>query len=72
MDRDYDRHGSLAGVYDEQSGEVKYKYIITEPDEYDKLPIELKNKLEKLEETIPDHQYPHVLLRTKNFQDSSR
>jgi len=34
-------------------------------DEYDKLPAELKNKLEKLEETIPEHQYPHVLLRRK-------
>ncbi len=65
MDRDYDRHGSVADIYDKKSGKVKYKYIITEPDEYDKLPVELKNKLEKLEETIPKHQYPHVLLRRK-------
>ena len=62
MDRDYYR---TSDIYDKKSGKVKYKYIITEPDEYDKLPAELKSKLEKLEETIPEHQYPHVLLRRK-------
>jgi dolichyl-phosphate-mannose-protein mannosyltransferase len=70
MDRDYDRYSRVEDIYDKQSGKVKYKYIITEHDEYNKLPAELKNKLEKLEETIPNHQYPHVLLRAKKFQES--
>ncbi|MBU8901272.1 MAG: glycosyltransferase family 39 protein, partial [Victivallales bacterium] len=65
MDRDYDRHSRLEEIYDTKSGKVKYKYIITEPDVYNALPPVLKNKLEKLEETRPDHQYPHVLLRKK-------
>ena len=65
MDRDYDRHSRLEDIYDKESGKVKYKYIITEPDVYNALPPELKGKLEKLEETRPDHQYPHVLLREK-------
>jgi hypothetical protein len=65
MDRNYDRHYMLDDVYDRKTGKIKYKYIITEPAEYDKLPDIVKNKLEKLEETIPNHQYPHVLLRAK-------
>jgi hypothetical protein len=65
MDRDYYRTND---IYDAKTGKVKYKYIITEPDVYDKLPANIKSKLEKLEETIPKHQYPHVLLRTKNYK----
>jgi len=65
MDRDYDRNGGLNGVYDKKTGKIRYKYIITEPDEYDKLPANIKKSLEILEETIPDHQYPHVLLKRK-------
>ena len=65
MDRDYDRHSTVKNIYDKQSGKVKYKYIITEPDAYERLPVKLKDKFEKLEKTIPDHQYPHVLLRAK-------
>jgi 4-amino-4-deoxy-L-arabinose transferase-like glycosyltransferase len=65
MDRDYDRHGKMGNIYDKKTGNVKYKYIITEPVEYDKFPAELKNKLDIIEETIPDHQYPHVLLKRK-------
>ncbi len=66
MDRDYYRTND---IYDKKTAKVKYKYIITEPKEYDKLSDDLKNKLEIVEKTIPDHQYPHVLLRTKNYKD---
>ena len=67
MNRDYERQGAFSGVVDE-NGKIKYKYIITEPAKYNELPDAMKNKLEVLEETIPDHQYPHVLLRTKNYK----
>jgi 4-amino-4-deoxy-L-arabinose transferase-like glycosyltransferase len=63
MDRDYDRYSHLEAIFDANTGKVKYQYIITEPDFYNSFPPELKNKLIKLEETIPDHQYPHVLLK---------
>lgn len=66
MNRDYDRQGVLEGIYDKKTGKFKYKYIITEPAGYDNMTAEQKNKLEKIEETIPDHQYPHLLLRRKD------
>jgi hypothetical protein len=63
MDRDYVRYSRIEEIFDADTGKVKYKYIITEPDFYNSFPPELKNKLIKLGETIPDHQYPHVLLK---------
>ena len=63
MDRDYDRYSRIEEIYDKQNGKILCKYIITEPDVYNELPVEVKSKLKKLEETIPEHQYPHVLLK---------
>lgn len=68
MNRDYERQGASSGLVD-KDGKIKYKYIITEPDEYEKLPPAMKNSLEKLEETIPNHQYPHVLLKNKSYKE---
>jgi 4-amino-4-deoxy-L-arabinose transferase-like glycosyltransferase len=65
MNRDYDRYSGVDEIYDSKTGKMKYKFIITEPDAYEQLPPEVKNKLVKLEETIPKHQYPHVLLKAK-------
>ncbi|MDD5728356.1 MAG: hypothetical protein PHV59_07335, partial [Victivallales bacterium] len=62
MNRDYDRRASVPEIYDSETHRMKYKYIITEPEVYEKLPSEVKARLKKLEETIPGHQYPHVLL----------
>jgi 4-amino-4-deoxy-L-arabinose transferase-like glycosyltransferase len=65
MNRDYERYSKASKIYDAQSGKIKYKYIITEPKIYNNFPPEIKSKLQKLEETIPDHQYPHILLCAK-------
>lgn len=68
MERDYERPSSAADIYDKTTGEFKYRFIITCPRGYQDFPEEARGKLRVLETTIPDHQYPLMLLEsTRNF-----
>jgi 4-amino-4-deoxy-L-arabinose transferase-like glycosyltransferase len=66
MKRNYEHKNKISDIYDEKTGQILYDFIVTEPRVYDNdMPAEVKAKLLKIEETIPDHQYSLVLLKKK-------
>ncbi|MDD5727250.1 MAG: glycosyltransferase family 39 protein [Victivallales bacterium] len=65
MNRNYDRCCQVEEIYDARTGKMNYKYLITEPKVFKALPPEVRNRLRILEETIPGHQYPEILLKAE-------
>ena len=66
--RDYERCSKPSDFYDAEKQIFKFKFIISPESRIMQLPDEIKSRMEQLETTIPGHQYPLTLYRTKDQQ----